>query len=315
MNFTERLGDRLLSNTRSDRVRDVAALTRRSVRSKRAVFRAEGPQNVREALRLALSDTPPPGLPVLDAVYVTEAELERHPDIAADLEAVAERGDVFVRAVTPDVLAAMTDAVTPQGMLAVCRLPAPSDDAAADVLRAARLACTLVRVQDPGNAGTVIRTADAAGADVVLCTPGTVDPFNPKAVRSSAGSLFHVPLRVDAELPRLCESAHAEGLGVLAADGHAPVTVSDLADAAVLRTVGAPAPDVPYRLEQPTVWLFGNEARGLSEAETSCADLSVAVPLYGAAESLNVATAATVCLYASAQAQRRRRAGSPSGGR
>lgn len=308
MTFVERLEDRLLSNPRADRVKDVAALTRRSMRSKRGLFRAEGPQNVREAVRLALADLPAPGLPRLDAVYVTLQELDRHPGIAADLAAVADRGDVFVRAVTPEVLAAMTDAVTPQGMLAVCRFPSSASDASDDAARAlgaARLVGVLVRVQDPGNVGTVIRTADAAGADAVLCTPGTVDPFNPKSVRSSAGSLFHVPVFTGAELAGVVAAAREHGMGVLAADGYASVSVSELADAAVLRAAGTPAEDVAYPLEQPTAWLFGNEAQGLSEAEVEAADLSVAVPLYGAAESLNVATAATVCLYASAQAQRR----------
>lgn len=314
MTFVERLEDRLLSNPRADRVKDVAALTRRSMRSKRGLFRAEGPQNVREAVRLALADLPAPGLPRLDAVYVTLQELDGHPGIAADLAAVADRGDVFVRAVTPEVLAAMTDAVTPQGMLAVCRFPSSALDASeasgssddvARALGAARLVGMLVRVQDPGNAGTVIRTADAAGADAVLCTPGTVDPFNPKSVRSSAGSLFHVPVFTGMELAEVVAVAREHGMGVLAADGYASMTVSELADAAVLRAAGISSGDVAYPLEQPTVWLFGNEAQGLSEAEVAAADLSVAVPLYGAAESLNVATAATVCLYASAQAQRR----------
>ncbi|WP_290655496.1 RNA methyltransferase [Kocuria sp.] len=308
MTFVERLEDRLLSNPRADRVKDVAALTRRSMRSKRGSFRAEGPQNVREAVRLALAESPAPGLPRLDAVHVTLQELDRHPGIAADLAALTERGDVFVRAVTAEVLAAMTDAVTPQGMLAVCRFPSSASDASDDAARAlgaARLVGVLVRVQDPGNAGTVIRTADAAGADAVLCTPGTVDPFNPKSVRSSAGSLFHVPVFTGVELADVVAAAREHGIGVLAADGYASVTVSELADAAVLRAAGTPAEDVAYPLEQPTAWLFGNEAQGLSEAEVEAADLSVAVPLYGAAESLNVATAATVCLYASAQAQRR----------
>ncbi|WP_270238769.1 TrmH family RNA methyltransferase [Kocuria marina] len=306
MTFVERLEDRLLSNPRADRVKDVAALTRRSMRSKRGSFRAEGPQNVREAVRLAHAESPAPGLPRLDAVYVTLQELDRHPGIAADLAALADRGDVFVRAVTPEVLAAMTDAVTPQGMLAVCRFASvSSDDDVARALGAARLVGVLVRVQDPGNAGTVIRTADAAGADAVLCTPGTVDPFNPKSVRSSAGSLFHVPVFTGAELAGVVAAAREHGMGVLAADGYATVTVSELADAAVLRAAGTPSGNVAYPLEQPTAWLFGNEAQGLSEAEVAAADVSVAVPLYGAAESLNVATAATVCLYASVQAQRR----------
>lgn len=303
MNFTERLGDRLLSNTRSDRVRDVAALTRRSIRSKRALFRAEGPQNVRETLRLALSDTPPPGLPGLDAVYVTEAELERHPDIAADLEALAERGGVFIRAVTAEVLAAMTDAVTPQGMLAVCSLPTLTLDLA---LSRAELACVLVRVQDPGNAGTVVRAADAAGARAAVFTSGSVDPFNPKAVRSSAGSLFHVPVVTGAELAEIAVAARQHGLGILAADGYADILVDELADAALLRSAGVePSAGAPYDLSRPTVWLFGNEAQGLTDEEKAHADCAVAVPLYGAAESLNVGTAATVCLYASARAQRR----------
>ncbi|MBD2762585.1 RNA methyltransferase [Kocuria sp. cx-116] len=305
MNFTERLGDRLLSNTRSDRVRDVAALTRRSVRSKRAMFRAEGPQNVREALRLALSDTPPPGLPGLDAVYVTEAELERHRDIAADLEAVSERGGVFIRAVTAEVLAAMTDAVTPQGMLAVCSLPSLTLDL---TFARVELACVLVRVQDPGNAGTVVRAADAAGARAAAFTSGSVDPFNPKAVRSSAGSLFHVPVVTGAELAEIAAAARHHGLGILAADGYADVLVDELADAALLRFAGsAPPADAPYDLSRPTVWLFGNEAQGLTDEDKAHADVAVAVPLYGAAESLNVGTAATVCLYSSARAQRRAR--------
>ena len=244
MTFVERLEDRLLSNPRADRVKDVAALTRRSMRSKRGLFRAEGPQNVREAVRLALVDSPAPGLPRLDAVYVTLQELDRHPGIASDLTAVADRGDAFVRAVTPEVLAAMTDAVTPQGMLAVCRFPSSaldaseasgSSDDAARALGAARLVGMLVRVQDPGNAGTVIRTADAAGADAVLCTPGTVDPFNPKSVRSSAGSLFHVPVFTGMELAEVVAAAREHGMGVLAADGYASMTVSELADAAVRR--------------------------------------------------------------------------------
>lgn len=303
MDFTERLADRLLNNPRSDRVRDVAALTGRSARTKRGLFRAEGPQNVREALRLALCESPAPGLPVLDAVYVTQPELDRHPGIAADLRAVSERGDVFVRAVTPEVLAAMTDAVTPQGMLAVCRLPRPD---LVRVLSTATLVCVLARVQDPGNAGTVIRTADAAGAQAAVFTTGSVDPFNPKSVRSAAGSLFHVPVPTGAGIAEVAAAARSAGLGILAADGRSSSCLDDLADAALLRSTGARhAPGAGYDLGRPTAWVFGNEARGLTDAEQAHAELSVAVPLYGAAESLNVATAATVCLYASAHAQRR----------
>lgn len=307
MTFVERLEDRLLSNPRADRVRDVAALTRRSMRSKRGLFRAEGPQNVREAVRLALDAARPPhrgpSLPALDAVYVTRQELERHPGIAADLEALESRRDVFLRMVTPEVLGAMTDAVTPQGMLAVCRFPEVS---VLDALADAQLVCALARVQDPGNAGTVVRAADAAGAGAVVFSEGSVDPFNPKAVRSTAGSLFHLPVLTGVELSSFVASARDRSLRVLAADGYAQATVDELADAALLRSAGvAPVVEHDVRLEDPTVWLFGNEAQGLSDDERDLADLAVAVPLYGRAESLNVGTAATVCLYASARAQRR----------
>ena len=334
MTFAERLEDRLLSNPRADRVRDVAALTRRSARSRRGFFRAEGPQNVREALRLALAygaAQQDPALPVLDAVYVTLPELERHPGVASDLARLDERGGVFVRAVTPEVLAAMTDAVTPQGMLAVCRMPQPD---AAFTAAGGSLVCVLVRVQDPGNAGTVVRAADAAGAEAVVFTAGSVDPFNPKAVRSTAGSLFHLPVLTGVDLDDLAKAVRARGLQVLAADGHASTSVDDLADDALLRWAGVrtstepdevqtgdggttPPPGTaptgppgsratsPVTLEAPTAWLFGNEAQGLTTGERETADLAVAVPLHGRAESLNVGTAATVCLYASARAQRR----------
>ncbi|MDO4919523.1 RNA methyltransferase [Kocuria sp.] len=318
MTFVERLEDRLLSNPRADRVRDVAALTGRSTRSKRGLFRAEGPQNVREAVRCALDPHGDPALPALDAVYVTRQALERHPEIAADLETLDGRGGVFLRAVTPEVLGAMTDAVSPQGMLAVCRVP----DTDVTALTATDLLCVLVRVQDPGNAGTVIRAADAAGAGAVVLTSGSVDPFNPKAVRSTAGSLFHLPVLTGVDLPDLAASARDRGLRLLAADGRAEVSVDELADAALLRWADLPpsggaAPRAdpgegfavaarPPRLEDPTAWLFGNEAQGLSDDERALADLAVAVPLHGRAESLNVGTAATVCLYASARAQRRR---------
>nr|WP_314314763.1 RNA methyltransferase [Kocuria rhizophila] len=305
MTFVERLEDRLLSNPRADRVRDVAALTRRSTRSKRGLFRAEGPQNVREAVRAALDDAAGPSrwAPALDAVYVTRQELERHPGIAADLEALGSRRGVFLRMVTPEVLGAMTDAVTPQGMLAVCRIPEVTlQDALADT----RLVCVLARVQDPGNAGTVVRAADAAGADAVVLSEGSVDPYNPKAVRSTAGSLFHLPVLTGVDLVSFVAAARERSVQVLAADGHARASVDELADAALLGWAGtARHPEHGVRLDGPTAWLFGNEAQGLSDAELELADLPVAVPLYGRAESLNVGTAATVCLYASARAQRR----------
>ena len=147
-----------------------------------------------------------------------------------------------------------------------------------------------MQVRDPGNAGTVVRCADAFGADGVVLTTGSVELTNPKTVRASVGSLFHLPVAVGAGLAAVVDAAHAAGLQVLAADGAGDVGLSELD-----RTGG---------LARPTLWLFGNEAWGMPEADRALADRVVRVPLYGAAESLNLATAAAVCLYTTATAQR-----------
>ena len=144
----------------------------------------------------------------------------------------------------------------------------------------------LANVRDPGNAGTVLRTADAAGADGVVFAAASVDPYNSKCVRSSAGSLFHLPVVVGVPLAEAIARLRAAGLQILAADGSARQLV-DSAD----------GPD----LTRPTAWLFGNEAWGLPDDLLALADAPVAVPIYGQAESLNLAAAAAVCLYASAR--------------
>ena len=146
----------------------------------------------------------------------------------------------------------------------------------------------LTQTQDPGNAGTIIRTADAAGADAVVLVRGGVDPTGPKVVRATAGSLFHLPLLAVEGLEAVVEALRSAGLQLLAADGRGR---TDLFDADGL-------------LAAPTAWMLGNEARGLAPGVVSRADTVVSIPLYGRAESLNVASAAALCLYASARAQR-----------
>jgi RNA methyltransferase, TrmH family len=144
----------------------------------------------------------------------------------------------------------------------------------------------LANVRDPGNAGTVLRTADAAGADGVIFGVASVDAYNSKCVRSSAGSLFHLPVVVGAALPAAIAGLRAAGLQILAADGRAERILDS-----------ASGPD----LARPTAWLLGNEAWGLPDDLLALADSPVAVPIYGQAESLNLAAAAAVCLYASAR--------------
>ncbi|WP_370119752.1 TrmH family RNA methyltransferase [Arthrobacter sp. MW3 TE3886] len=298
MNETGRPQDLPLSNPRADRMRKVAQLAGRPARLKRREFLAEGPQAVREALvlhrkRVAAGE---PG--IVYEVYATEACLDRHPE----LEQLAE--GTHAHLATDEVIAAMADTVTPQGIVAVCGF---LDVSLEQVLNAGpRLIAVLCQVRDPGNAGTVLRAADAAGADAVILTGSSVDIYNPKAVRSTAGSLFHLPVVLGAEVEEVVARCKERGVGVLAADGKGQLDLDRLQDENAARRLGASAAEPVYALEQPTAWLFGNEAQGLSEDEIALADHRVAVPVYGSAESLNLGTAATVCLYASARSQQAR---------
>lgn len=185
-------------------------------------------------------------------------------------------------------MAELAQTITPQGLLGVCTFV----DVPLDSVLAARprLITVLANVRDPGNAGTVLRTADAAGADGVVFAAASVDPYNSKCVRSSAGSLFHLPVVAGAPLEETIAALRSAGLQVLAADGSATRFVDSAED----------GPD----LARPTAWLLGNEAWGLPDSLLALADDVVAVPIYGRAESLNLAAAAAVCLYASARALR-----------
>lgn len=284
-----------LSNPRADRVRDVAKLAGRPARLKREQFLVEGPQAVREALvlhakRIAAGE---PG--VVQDVFASEACLDRYPEF----DELAEGTNA--RLATEEVLAAMADTVNPQGIIAVCGFVDVSLQA---VLEASpRLIAVLCQVRDPGNAGTVLRAADAAGADAVVLTQSSVDIYNPKAVRSTAGSLFHLPVVLGVDVQDFVDQCRNRGIGILAADGYGQLNLDQLQDENAARRLGLGEGLSDYHLERPTAWLFGNEAQGLSEEELALADHRVAVPVYGAAESLNLGTAATVCLYASARSQ------------
>lgn len=299
MSTSERPQAPLLSNPRSDRVREVAKLAGRSARLRQGRFLAEGPQAVREALRLHQERLTAEQSGVVDDVYLTAETLERYPEFGSV---------VPVRMVTAEVLAAMSSTVTPQGAVAVCRF---IDSPLATVLeRRPRLIAVLVEVRDPGNAGTILRAADSAGADAVIFTAGSVDIYNPKAVRSTVGSLFHLPVVVGVETQDLLAELAGRSMTTLAADGYGDWNLDELQDASAARRLAPSSASAQEEqspsplLEAPTAWLFGNEAQGLSPDVLAKADYRVSVPVYGLAESLNVGTAATVCLYASARAQR-----------
>ena len=215
-------------------------------------------------------------------LFVTSPARSRHGELVT---AVARTG-APVHEVGRDIMAELAQTVTPQGLLAVCPfLDVPLDQALAG---APRLVVVLANARDPGNAGTVLRTADAAGADAVIFAGASVDPYNSKCVRSSAGSVFHVPMVAGAAVEEAVQACRGSGLAVLAADGNATVGLDEL--------------ERSGRLAARTAWLFGNEAWGLPAELAGLADEAISVPIYGRAESLNLAAAAAVCLYASARA-------------
>lgn len=271
-----------LTNPRAERVKAVRALSGRSVRQRTGRFLVEGPQAVREAVRFA----------AVRDVYLTAAAAERYDEI---VESARDRG-LHVHLASDDVVAAMSPDA--QGVVAVADQAAPT---LADVLATRpTLVAVLSNVRDPENAGTVIRAADAAGADAVVLTAESVDLFNPKTVRATAGSLFHLPVVTGVALATVTGTFRAAGLAVLAADGTGEHDLDDLLDVVGRSGGTGRLPD----LARPTAWLFGNESWGLAPQDRELADAVVRVPLRGEAESLNLATAATVCLYASARAQR-----------
>ncbi len=269
-----------LMTSRSARVRSARKLTRRASRMSERLFLAEGPQVVRAAL--AVTDSGEKRCAV--EVFATYDAEDRH----RDLRAAADAGLVPWHAVEPEALDSLTGTVSPQGVVAVCRfVDVPLDDV---IARQPRLVVVCVEIRDPGNAGAVLRCADAAGADAVVLAGTSVDPYNGKAVRASVGSLFHLPIVLGSPADHVVARLRAAGLTVLAADADGDI---DLDDAAA-----------DHSLALPTAWLFGNEARGLDPTAAALADKVLRVPIYGQAESLNLATAAAVCLYASARAQR-----------
>lgn len=262
----------MIDNTKSLRVRRVAALSRKKDRLASGQFLVEGPQAVRELLLHR------PDQAVV--VYATTG----NESWQLEVDRLADAAETPIERVTDEVLAAMAETVQPQGVLAVAKMESVSLESA---LRGARLVAVMHEVRDPGNAGAVLRAADAAGVDAVIFSGDSIDPWHPKVVRATTGSLFHLPVAVSRSLSETVKALKASGLLVIAADVN-----------------GYELKPGDERLGEPLAWVFGNEAHGLSDSERSLADLALRLPIYGAAESLNLATAASVLLYQSAFAQR-----------
>ncbi|MEN3225417.1 RNA methyltransferase [Mycolicibacterium porcinum] len=250
---------------RADRVAAAVKLHRAVARRRAARFLAEGPNLVESALRRGL----------VSEVFATAAAIDRFADLLADAP---------VYEVTERAAKALSDTVTPVGLVAVCRLPETTLD---DVLATApRLIAVPVQISEPGNAGTLIRAADAMGADAVVLAGNSVDPYNSKCLRASAGSIFSLPVIGEPDEAATVARLQAAGLQVLATtiDGEVSLDDADLAG--------------------PTAWLFGPEAHGLPTELAAAADHRVHIPMPGHSESLNIASAASICLYQSARAHR-----------
>lgn len=258
-----------LENPKSERVRQVASLAGRSARQRHALMLVEGPQAVREAVAWASAK-------VRD-LYVDPEALVRYPDIA---QAALDAG-LYVHPVSEAVGAALSS--DSQGIVATVAIDAidaapaggsvPADNAPVVILSA---------VRDPGNLGTAIRVADAAGASRVILAGDCVDPANPKVVRSSAGSVFHVPVTRSESVASAVAWCHEQGFEVWAADVKGDIQLGDQR----------------LNLGRRVAWLFGNEAWGLDDAQLEHADAVIRIPIFGLAESLNLGTAVAVALYA-----------------
>jgi TrmH family RNA methyltransferase len=228
-------------------------------------FLAEGPNLVEAALRREL----------VSEVFVTEAAWQRFGAMLVDAP---------VHFVTDRAAKALSDTVTPVGLVAVCQAPATTLD---EVLSGApRLVAVAVQISEPGNAGTLIRIADAMGADAVVLAGDSVDPYNGKCLRASAGSIFAIPVLTVDDAEHAITRLSGAGLQVLAT--------------AVDGEIGLD--DAEPLLSAPTAWLFGPESHGLPSEVTAMAAHRVRIPMRGSAESLNVAAAAAICLYESARA-------------
>lgn len=249
-----------ITSTSNPRVKSVTALHRSKGRRQAARYLVEGPNAVREALADG----------VVETLYVT-----------AELLPEYSGADVEVVEVSDHVLEKMADSRTPQGVVAVAY---PTRALLEEVVGEGFLVICEA-VADPGNAGNIIRTADAAGAAGVVLTSGSVDPYNPKAVRATAGSITHLPVVTDVSLEEVIRACREAGQRVVALDAGGDEDVFSL-----------------ERRTGPIALVFGNEAHGVSPEARSTVDGIVSVPQLGRAESLNLATAVAVTVYAAARA-------------
>ena len=254
---------------KSARVVAAVKLQRHTGRLRAGRFLAEGPNLVEAAAARAM----------VEEVFATAAAADRHHALLRGLP---------VTLVTEPAAKALSDTVTPSGLVAVCRTPDPRlDSILADQ---PTLIVVAVDISEPGNAGTLIRIAHAMGADTVIFASHSVDPYNGKCLRSSAGSIFAVPVIIEPDTAGVLSQLRSSGLQIVATTLDGDTSLDDAGPV----------------LAGPTAWLFGPESQGLPDDVAALADHRIVIPMSAGAESLNVAAAAAVCLYQSACARRHR---------
>lgn len=259
-----------MTSPKSARVSSVRSLYDRRHRAERGAFVVEGPQAVEAAVSAGR----------IRELYITESAQVAHPHMAPR----ALQAGARVAMMTDAVARAMSETEHPQGVIAVCDLVTTPWSIDLIATGGRGVIVVLDRISDPGNAGTIIRTSDAAGVAAVVFTPGSVDPHNGKCVRSTAGSIFHVPVCTDVDALQVIADAREAGAVCLAADGRGDVTLGT-----------ERARDL---IAGECLWVFGSEAHGVAPDIAAAVDACVAIPIAGGAESLNLAAAAAICLYA-----------------
>ena len=252
----------------------MAKLAKKQRRQEARLFLVEGPQATREALTFRPE--------LVEDIFINSASRERNPDLVE----LAEKAGCELTISSEAVIDHMADTVTPQGVVAVARYLEMTLE---EVVSAKPTHLVVLhQVKDPGNVGNIIRTADAAGVDAVIVTAESVDVFNPKVVRATTGSLFHIPVVTGVDLGSTIDAVKASGVTIFAADAQGE-------NLGQVRSRGG--------LDSPLAWLLGNEAHGLSAKDELLADSTVSVPMFGQAESLSLQTAAAICMYEAAFAK------------
>ncbi len=254
---------------RTPRVVAAAKLHRAAARKKAKVFIVEGENSVEAATATGAATD----------LFVTEAAAQRFEPIVR----MAGHMGVYIHPITDKAAKHLSDTQQTTGLFAICTPVLWGTGQA--LTGTPKLVCVPVETSDPGNAGTLIRVADAVGADAVIFAGETADPQSSKVVRSSAGSLFHLPVARNPNSKDVIGQLRAKGLQIIATTAEGELSLDDAEEV----------------LRHDTAWLFGNEAHGLPAELIETADHRIRIPIRGRAESLNLATAAAICLYESAK--------------